>query len=36
MAEIQASSLDRFSDFNGLALMASLSNHGPHHFFAAS
>jgi hypothetical protein len=37
-AEIQASSFDRLrmrlSDFNGLALMVSLSNHGQHRFSA--
>ena len=35
-AEIQASSFDRlrmrWSDFNGLDLMVSLSNHEPHRF----
>jgi hypothetical protein len=38
-AEIPASSIDRlrmrWSDFNGLNLMVSLSNHGPHRFSAA-
>jgi len=39
-AEIRASSFDKLrmseSDFNGLDLMASLSNHGPHRFSAAT
>ena len=38
-AEIPASSFDRlrmrWSDFNGLDLMVSLSNHGPHPFFSS-
>jgi hypothetical protein len=37
-AEIPASSFDmlmRWSDFNGLDLMVSLSNHGLHRFSAA-
>jgi len=38
-AEIRASSFDRLrmrqSGFNGLDLMVSLSNHGPHRFSAA-
>jgi hypothetical protein len=39
-AEIQASSFDRlrmrWSDFNGLDLMVSVSNHEPHRFSASS
>jgi hypothetical protein len=38
-AEIRASSFDelriRVSNFNGLNLMVSLSNHGPNHFSAS-